>query len=313
MHNSNNSISIKSIIRLHSVIVFTWLIIMFDYIFLSSGFKNVLPGSPDQITLLFAVFTLPHIVTGFITFADKEYLISYKKLLFIAFATAYFGLIIASIFGAYVFAAIFTFFTVFHVVSQQTGITRLITPLPHSIYRNWRFSLIFFSFFLYLMLLNETGSQILLISGSTIFGIISTFFFSRLFFLRNQLMPRIYICCTQLLAVSSLLMFFAGYPLFAILVPRIVHDVTAFIIYQNHDINRHKMKKNYIYSPLSKLMSPKVAGPFLGVTIGSLAMWMSTKSPDIQMLIMLMFLMHYFLESFIWRKSTPHRLSLISN
>jgi len=97
------------------------------------------------------------------------------------------------------------------------------------------------------------------------------------------------------------------YFIFALIIPRVIHDVTAFIIYSNHDANKYSIKKNnFIYAKLKSLPVPVwVLSPTLGIAI---AFIVNNINPWFALYSVFIFeLLHYYIESFIWKKGGTHR------
>jgi hypothetical protein len=94
-----------------------------------------------------------------------------------------------------------------------------------------------------------------------------------------------------------------GYSVFVIMVPRFVHDITAFYIYAVHDHNRNlQARHNYIYRSFS-FLSPLILCPALAIVLSAV---LGPNTWFVAPLIIIT-LLHYYTESFIWRGDTPHR------
>jgi hypothetical protein len=94
-----------------------------------------------------------------------------------------------------------------------------------------------------------------------------------------------------------------GYAVFVIMIPRFVHDITAFYIYAVHDHNRNlQTRHNYIYRSFA-FASPLILCPVLAIAMSAvLESYVWFVAP-----LLIITLLHYYTESFIWRGDSPHR------
>lgn len=99
-----------------------------------------------------------------------------------------------------------------------------------------------------------------------------------------------------------------GYSLFVILIPRVIHDVTAYIVYITHDRNRNKHEPvNSIYRLTSfTRLSPVILLPLLSIGF-AFVLTSYRQYALISILILTMSFLHYYFEGFIWRGANPHR------
>lgn len=109
------------------------------------------------------------------------------------------------------------------------------------------------------------------------------------------------------MTVSSSLLFLAGYPVFALLVLRIIHDTTAFAIYSKHNATRNKQFfNNFALRPLLKSATPAwVATVLVGVFLAAPAtLW------DLIYINMFITYWHYAMESFAWKRPSLLRTNM---
>jgi hypothetical protein len=126
------------------------------------------------------------------------------------------------------------------------------------------------------------------------------------------------------MALSSFFFYLQGYPLFAVLGPRVVHDATAFVFYAAHDYNRHfRGPRNWLYALLGKAR----IGAFAAVpAIAVLLTWFLDKRADAWLgfltahvleprfsrliafgLVGYLGLVHYYTEAVTWKADSPYR------
>ena len=127
-----------------------------------------------------------------------------------------------------------------------------------------------------------------------------------------------------LLVVSSFYFYNQQYYFLAILVPRLVHDVTAYIFYVTHDVNKHQRQpQNAIYRCATYYRLPIIA--VLSVLSFSLAFVLQAYGDNTVSLITrylfdveidkaatlgllgYLALMHYYTEAFTWKQDSPYR------
>ncbi|MCB0360942.1 MAG: hypothetical protein KDD44_14940, partial [Bdellovibrionales bacterium] len=102
------------------------------------------------------------------------------------------------------------------------------------------------------------------------------------------------------------------YSFFLILLPRVIHDLTAFAFYMVHDANRNAGSRspNLIYRFLRfSRISPAVLGPLLALGIALPITLQSSQQVGLQIIFVLAST-HYLTETVTWRRGTPHRLQI---
>lgn len=113
-----------------------------------------------------------------------------------------------------------------------------------------------------------------------------------------------------LLLIAAGFTLFGTWPLVGLVLARVLHDVTGFVVYVSHDCARNRMARaNPLY---------RVAGAlpvaFLNVgwslVIAACLTLLSRISADVGWLVVGVTLVHYYLEGRIWRGDTPHRRHL---
>lgn len=324
------TISYKLLLGMYLVLPISIAIHLIDLHFYDGHLRDTLKTNPQQYFIFQLFFGTPHIVaSNIILLSNKEYFRYYRTkffvvtLLIIAFFSI--GNFVLSYPTLYILVAAFT---VIHVIKQQFGLGNSICRLSGWPYFLWSWTGIFLSVILYISIFlggameAETHQQL-----SLIFKNMSAFFillglichfqiksnFGKAFFWSNTLIILgIYYLSSQ------------EYYFFAIFVPRIIHDVTAFIFYIAHDYNRHqKSPKNLLYKITGhyKFLFFLVL-PFLAIFITYLmrfhgdeylAMFTNaTFNFEIPKAFSLgiigyLSLMHYYTEAITWKNDSPYR------
>ena len=126
------------------------------------------------------------------------------------------------------------------------------------------------------------------------------------------------------LVVSSFYLYVESYYFFAILIPRLVHDATAYIFYVTHDYNKHAVEpKNALYRwtkrySLSVFIVLPVLSFFIAFVLqayGDMAVAWLTQAVfgvEIRKVVTLgvlgyFALMHYYSEAITWKAGSPYR------
>ena len=76
--NINSKKILLHINYIYIIIYIVYVIICIDFILFNGILKNILPESPNQISLYTIIFVLPHIIGSFFSFAEKKYIVYYK-------------------------------------------------------------------------------------------------------------------------------------------------------------------------------------------------------------------------------------------
>ncbi len=305
-------------------------IVIIDISFMNTAILSALPDRPDEWVLWVVVFILPHIISSFITMADSENVKTYGSKLRLAMVV----LVIASIFingvipsflsGSNLyqfqlaFFAIFGFSTIFHVLSQQFGICLILGRIrPTSNFNYFKWSAVILSFLLYMVVFSSEQLSALNDSGDIVrecsFLLIITllllvFYFGlKVFVTSKTKVGGIYIALNVFMLVSVSMFIVMEYYIFALIIPRIIHDISAFIFYSNHDDNKFRYKENnYIYLLIKNIpLSVRVVSPILGVAIAYVINMISAWV--LLYLIIVLEFLHYYIESFIWKTGGNHR------
>jgi hypothetical protein len=127
-----------------------------------------------------------------------------------------------------------------------------------------------------------------------------------------------------LLILSSFYLYVRQYYFFAILVPRLVHDATAYIFYITHDYNKHRQQpQNWIYRLARRygvhyfIVLPLISFSLAFVLQGygdAAVSWAAHRLFGMEIskavtlgLLGYLGLMHYYTDSFTWKGDSPYR------
>lgn len=272
-----------------------------------------LPQQPGDIVILSFFLELPHIVASHVLMADREYIDFYKTKLFLRYVVVCAILIATTYaFGIAAFYSIYFMWTVYHVLKQQVGIGRIMNRQASKLYEAWGYVLIVGSLVLAALIgyydieLGQYRAWLL----PTVFGfagVITVLAIVTCLQLK-QLFGRWYVAANTGMYLSVLACIVLGAPFFVIFIPRIIHDMTAYLLYINHDANRNSSEKHNVLYREFWFLPAWGATLFVSITLASLVTFHVVPFA-IQIGIGLT-ISHYILESFVWRGTGIHRKSL---
>jgi hypothetical protein len=218
--------------------------------------------------------------------------------------------------------------TVLHVLKQQHGIAMGVCRL-----KPWQFwsqlllsvaagILVYIGIFMKNSLMPE---HVLLIKQVTLV-LCALLLLSTLICHRTvpTLFGKVFLWANAALIFSAFYLFNEQYYFLAILVPRLVHDTTAYVFYISHDYNRHHQQpKNFIFRVAKKMrLSIFVVLPLISFglafllqqygnhvvsVISQFLFGVEIRKAVTLVLLGYLSLMHYYTESFTWKAGSPYR------
>lgn len=324
------AVSFRVILGLYGVIPLCLVLQCFDGWFWGDYLRQNLPSSPYHFVLFQILFGTPHIIaSNILLVSNVEYFRHFKTqiiLMTLAIAIAYF--LGNMIFPYRVLYLLVASWTVFHVLKQQYGIARGLCQLP-----DWAFKLlltisvaagvvVYAGIFLRKSFSPE---QLVLVKNWAIFActllVVAGFYCQR--FVKSAFGMWFYWANISLV-VTSFYLFYQQHYFMAILVPRFVHDATAYIFYVTHDYNKHgNNPQNALYRMASRCnVHVFVVLPLLSF---GLAFVLQAYGDDIMAIVTkylfgkefykvitlgvlgYLALMHYYMEGLTWQKDSPYR------
>ncbi|HEY8158239.1 MAG TPA: hypothetical protein VIF10_05985 [Methylobacter sp.] len=324
------TVSFRLLLGLYAIIPLCLLLQLFDGWFWQGFLQQNLPSNPKHFLLFQVVFGTPHIVASSILLvSNTEYLKLYKLKIILMTAAIIVVFGVGSLFipykALYVTVAAWT---VYHVLKQQLGVGRSLYRLP-----DWVFYLLLWmsvtaGIFIYIgiFMKNSLDVQLLdwvkLVAGGLCVGLVCIALLCERY-LTTQF-GRYFLWFNVLLVLSSFYLFIQQYYFLAILIPRLVHDVTAYIFYVVHDYNKHhRQPQNFMYRYAARCHLPvfivlplcSIALAFVLQSYGDSAINAITElffGVEIRKAITLgllgyLALMHYYTEAFTWKQGSPYR------
>ena len=317
------TVSRRLLLMIYAVIPVALFVMAIDVIGLDHTLlNNYLSDNPENLVFWTVLFGLPHIIASLVTLADRDYIKHYNRRLYIPALVIISGIIIIpQLFGELALLLIYALYTMYHVLSQQFGIAMmLLKRRPDKIFQAWRWlsviavtglffvaydkwKLVFFTIggIPLLQIINFIAA--LLVSASVVFA----------YKIYRETRPdllsieSLYLWSNVVLIIAAYICAISDYTFLLIAMPRIIHDVTAYVIYSVHDQNRNAgHPNNVIYKLLAfTRIPPLVLCPLISIPVAYLVT-QADPSGGLYSLYFFAFF-HYYYEGFIWKKDGPHR------
>lgn len=272
-----------------------------------------LPRHPDQLLFFTLIFNLPHILVSHLLFFDREYAAAYGKRLALVVAVLLPLTLIAARVSLVAWGALVLLYTCYHITAQQVGLVGMQLRTSSRLWTAWRWLTLFIGCAGIFGSIDQpvySRLQLGLLTAAWLAVIPWCGVAVRLARLAPSAQARRYLWANQAMFFGVLLSWALGYPLFAALMPRVVHDLTALYIYGVHDINRNAAQpRNLFHRVLAPLHLPAwLIAPLLALALTYLIE--RRASPALALAITYWASsLHYYFEGVVWRGPTIHRRS----
>lgn len=275
---------------------------------------------PEQFPFWVFFFGLPHIVSSFQTMCDAEYLAAYRRraVTMLCVALAPLALVTAGV-PASLLLVLVLVLTQHHVVAQQYGMALAVARMrPTAAFAVCKWSTMLLGVLAAFLTYAATEFEgtapfavLAALAAQVSMPVLAVVLASGALLVwrcrHNSAGALIFAMNVLLFTTALILVFRSPYALAGLMLVRILHDVSGFVVYIGHDTARNKKQRcNLLYRAL----------PFLPVWLLNLAFalglaaaltYCANRSAWIGWLVTGITLAHYYLESFIWRGPTPHR------
>jgi hypothetical protein len=318
-HGNILKINPKVLLLIYAVMPLSLAFIAVDKTLLSGSIGKSLPLDPRVFVWFILIFMVPHILASFFSFAEREYFNFYKsKMLRGAQLAVVLGLFIPALLGATVIPiVIFATYTMAHVFMQQSGISKSLMRNVASNHRYWQYLGISIATMLYIYLLVptagfrdtiDTSFPIKTLLTATI--IVYTILALQIVRQSKTQLGKTYFIGSHMIPIMGVFYVATGYPMLALIVPRVMHDLTAYTYYITHDNNRFRQEQaNVIYKSTSRFRLPIfLANPIISIALAYAIVQLN--STAVLSVLTCVFFLHYYTESFIWKNDTLHRMQI---
>ncbi len=328
------AVSFRLLLGLYLIMPLCLCLQLLDRFFLQGQLLAHLPSSPSHFMLFQILFGTPHILaSSVLLITNTAYLRFYQAKLIVMTA------LIITVFGIgsliipykvlYVIAACWT---VYHVLKQQIGVGRGVYQLSNLAFYTLLWLSVSAGVLVYLGIFLHTSleeTQTVLIkncaSGLSALLLLATLFYHRTV---TTALGKLFLWANTLLVIASLYFYMQQYYFLAILVPRLIHDATAYIFYITHDYNKHQAQpQNWLYQYTARwklpifLVLPLLSAAltfFLQMYGNEMVSFITEVLFNVEInkaitlgLIGYLSLMHYYTEAFIWKQGSPLRQFIV--
>jgi hypothetical protein len=328
--DQKQAVSFRLLLGLYGIIPVCLALQCFDHWFWQDFLKENLPSNPFHFVLFQILFGTPHIIaSNIVLVSNPDYLKHYKRhiiLMTVAIAVAYIlGNMLLPYWVLFILVAIWT---IYHVLKQQYGVARGVCQLPESVFKLLLTLSVAAGVAIYIgifMRNSLAADQLYWIKHAAALGclllLVAAFVnqhhvsteFGRWFYWSNVF-----------LVLTSFYLFLQQHYFMAVLVPRFVHDATAYVFYVTHDYNKHhRQPQNFIYRYAARcnchvfIVLPVISFSLTFVLLaygddGANFITRYLWGVEFYKVITLGFLgylalMHYYMEGLTWQKDSPYR------
>ena len=287
-------------------------VVLYDMFYLNSQLLPYMGIEALFLPVFILLFNLPHIIASFFSFFDREYVSHYKKYLFGYLPLLLIGTGILLYVDYRLGIAFYLLNDIWHGIKQKVGIALILGAKPGWLHREWTLSAFFISSiaYVYIIFPDAYPPAIVPYISPVLFGGVVLFFISMIVMIwKSAPTVRWYIFSVSALLLCSYFFILAGYIFFSILAFRFVHDVSAFAFYVTHDHNRKQNgQKNWLYRFFTIVPAPVlILTPLLGFLFAYLVNTATDGLAIGYSIVVLIGMTHFYLESVMWKRGSPHR------
>ncbi|MDD4915588.1 MAG: hypothetical protein PHW13_11210 [Methylococcales bacterium] len=329
-HNLQMPVSFRFLLSLYAIVPICAALQLLDRFGFNFALRDMLPSSPGHFLLFQILFGTPHILASNMLLASHlDYLAAFKNRMLgmTLFIVVFFG--VGSLFIPYrVLYVITACWTVYHVLKQQHGIAKAVCRLPTTAFYLQLWLSVIAGIFIYMgIFLKNSLSPVQAAWVMQIATGLSAALFVSTLYAQKYVPDRFglyFLWANSLLVLSSWYMYTQQYYFLAILIPRLVHDISAYSFYVSHDVNRQAMQPPtglyrlvQVYNipvaavlPVCSLLLTYIlqvhGDDFINFITHTLFATEIHKAVTLG-LVGYFSLMHYYTEAFVWSAGSPLR------
>lgn len=305
------------LLSIYAVVPLCLLFILADYLLFDLHASRSLPSDPESMGWLNIIFMLPHVIASIFTFADREYISTYSTRLAVSSLGLGAGVLIVPVaLGVNALILVLALYTAYHQIAQQAGIASIITRNRSRTHAAWKWYSLFILIAVFTASLADPDvlRHVLTTQGDffyPLFAIVGLGYLVISILVARQSRTRIgvaFIAANGAMLITHCFLFSLRLGFFMILIPRIIHDVTAFAFYVSHNINRNREQSKNLITKLTKpLAVPEyLATPALAI-LCSVMLTSFMPKPGLVFCLPFLALFHYYWEGVMWKNGAPHR------
>lgn len=314
------------LLALYAVVPLAVSVMLLDQLALGGYLRHAaLPQTPEEWPAWTILFGMPHVIAGLLTMADREYIGHYRRR-FMWPLLGFAAISIAAAAGpaevAFAVTLWLGFYTVTHLLTQQIGLTfTMLGKPPMRCMRLWKGTILVLGVLIYAGLYLDTNMPSASLGGFDPHALV-VFFGALLLVMLSGLTALLarnavdrcavaYVWSNWAMMAAVLAAFGWRYPVFILLIPRVIHDLTAYLVYFNHDSNRNAQHRHNLLYKRARSRRRVAFWILPAVSIGLAYGLQMTDFPLFIAINFLLTFMHYHIESVVWRRPHPHRRSLV--
>ena len=285
-----------------------------DQIFFGGYLRTISPRNPEELAFFSFFFVYPHIVASLCVASNRHIRAGLGHVLARAsVAVMLLAVVVAFTLGDSALFIVYGFVTIYHVFAQQFGLARLFLART-----NYHFKICFA-----VGIVLSVGCYALVYSPKLALHAYFIPFIAIALTLLVCSLPsflalmrcargwdgRWYLMTCLLTLISSWVCVVSDYPFGAILIPRVIHDLTAFLFYLYYEIN--SPDQTLAQKALGLILERGTIVRAVPLLIVSLAVASGLTFFEQERLGMYVVtavgFLHYTLEHFLWRSQSPAR------
>lgn len=306
------------LLGIYLIVPATLMFVLLDAVATNLEFSRRISFDPQLFLLVSLLLQTPHAIASMFTFADREYVVAYRFTLAKCILVGIGTLALILLVGDMPFMACLMAYNFYHQNSQQAGIAAMVARNKSRLHNVWRWMAIFIeSMGLLAIMIRLSPNVQVLPEAKPIMILLSVlvlvaFGFVGMLVARQSKtdMGRLLIAAHTIMLFVYAGMFALDLPLLMIIAPVVVHDLTAFAFYINHNTNRNRDTKFNVLSRLRNvlpmpelLLTPLMALAVVGVILLS----GSTATSYFAFVSILINVIHIYLEGRMWKAGSLHR------
>lgn len=306
------------LLGIYLIVPATILFLLLDAAITGLDFSRRISFDAHLLLLVSLILQSPHAFASMFTFADREYVAAYKFTLLKCGLVAIGTIALILAVGDTVFMMCLMLYNFYHQNSQQAGIAAMVAQSKTRLHNVWRWMAIIIESTGFLAILVRLDPSIHTTpEARLIYWLIATLFLVIFAIVSVRVARQSRTGTGKLLigAHTAMLFVYVGIfllnlPLLMIIAPVVVHDLTAFAFYINHNVNRNRDTK---YNVFSKIRNFAPLPEILLTPVVSLAAILilflsgSTDTFSFAVASILINVMHIYVEGVIWKAGSLHR------
>lgn len=293
------------------------LFVLIDSVATDLDFSRRISFDNELLLLIGLLLQTPHSIASILTFADPEYAVAYRRILGRCLLVGVATIALILMVGDLIFMLCLMTYNVYHQNAQQTGIAAMVARNKTRLHNVWRWMAIAIQLVGFLAILVRNSPNIHVLPTAKPIMVTAAALFLVAFGAVTILVARqsktrmgsLLIGAHAVMLYFYVLMFALNLPLLMILAPVVVHDLTAFAFYINHNTNRNRETLHNYFSRLRHIapLPEYLLTPLVALLLGTSMFLTGSQASLFAIFAILGNVMHIYLKGRMWRAGSPHR------